>query len=179
MGRSRSDGDPLPEEVSMSDRAVEDAWSAVDERTMDPYYYSRMRRQSVGTSGRPGSGASSTSQTAAGGRFSFGNPLLQQQTGRRKRQCRLSNERGRVNIDFREIGILSSFVNEHGKIIGRKRSGLSAKAQRKVSRAVKTARQMALLHPEPKPRLTPQEMQEMALAADAGEGNFSSPWSPA
>jgi small subunit ribosomal protein S18 len=74
-----------------------------------------------------------------------------------------------VRLDFREIGVLSSFLNEHGKIIGRKRSGLSAKAQRKVARAVKTARHMALLHPEPKPRLSVEEMRAMALAAEAAE----------
>jgi small subunit ribosomal protein S18 len=163
MDGGRADGDST--EMTHADLALESAWSAVDERTMDPYFYSRMRRQRslAGNSVAPGLSRSATSNRSA----SFGRWGANGLTLQKKRRCRLSDPRGRVRIDFREVGVLESFINEHGKIIGRRKSALSAKAQRKVARCVKTARRMALLHPEPKPGLTLQEMEELAFEMGA------------
>lgn len=120
-------------------------WAVVDERTMDPKQYSRMRRQSLTT---PGSAATQRAPYA-------------QSPGQHKRKCALSDARGRVHVDFRAVGSLRPYLSEGGKIIPTRKSGLSAKAQRKVARAVKTARQMALLHPEPNPKLSIEEMIEI------------------
>ncbi|MBI1982135.1 MAG: 30S ribosomal protein S18 [Candidatus Levybacteria bacterium] len=46
---------------------------------------------------------------------------------------------------FSEVEVLSRFVTERGKIIGRERSGICAKHQRRLTRAIKHARHLALL----------------------------------
>ena len=48
-------------------------------------------------------------------------------------------------VNYKDIETLRKFVNERGKIVSRRVSGLSAKQQRMVTRAVKRARNMALL----------------------------------
>lgn len=64
-------------------------------------------------------------------------------------------------VDYRATGTLTAFLSDDLKLLPRRKSGLCAKSQRKLSKAVKTARTMALLNPEPKPRLTVEEMLEM------------------
>ena len=61
--------------------------------------------------------------------------------------CPLSDARGRVEVDYRQFELLRTFVNPSGRLLGRRANGTTAKAQRRVSRAVKTARQMALVNP--------------------------------
>lgn len=48
-------------------------------------------------------------------------------------------------VDYKNTDLLEKFINNHGKIIPASVSGLSAHQQRSVSRAIKRARQMALL----------------------------------
>lgn len=48
-------------------------------------------------------------------------------------------------VDYKDVDTLRKFVNERGKIVSRRVSGLSAKQQRMVTRAIKRARNMALL----------------------------------
>ncbi|MCY4577008.1 MAG: 30S ribosomal protein S18 [Candidatus Kaiserbacteria bacterium] len=49
------------------------------------------------------------------------------------------------HVDYRDVHLLEQFVNPHGKVLSRRRSGLCAKYQRKVKRAIKQARYMALM----------------------------------
>jgi small subunit ribosomal protein S18 len=49
------------------------------------------------------------------------------------------------NPDYKDILVLKRFITDRGKIIPASRSGLTAKNQRKLSKAVKRARYMALL----------------------------------
>lgn len=49
------------------------------------------------------------------------------------------------NIDYKDVFTLKKFITRRGKIVSRTRTGLSAKAQRKLSKEVKKARFMALL----------------------------------
>jgi small subunit ribosomal protein S18 len=49
------------------------------------------------------------------------------------------------SVDYKDVDTLRKFVNERGKIVSRRVSGLSAKQQRMVTRAIKRARDMALL----------------------------------
>lgn len=128
------------------------AWTAVDERTMDPYYFLRMQRQSMRGKVTPKASSSNLAPP-------FG--VRQMARNRLKNTCRITSARGQPKVDFREVGVLREFLDEHGKIVHRRRSGLSARAQRKMSRAVKTARHMALLHPEPKPGPSLEELREM------------------
>ncbi|GIW67359.1 MAG: 30S ribosomal protein S18 [Candidatus Parcubacteria bacterium] len=48
-------------------------------------------------------------------------------------------------IDFKDIDVLKKFLSAAYKIKDRKETGLCAKHQRQFARAVKRARQMALL----------------------------------
>ena len=48
-------------------------------------------------------------------------------------------------IDWKDADFLKRFVPERGKIMPRRISGLSAKDQRRLARAIKRARTMALL----------------------------------
>ena len=50
------------------------------------------------------------------------------------------------HIDYKDVDLLKQFINPHGRIMSRKRSGLTAKQQRAVEAAVKRARFMGL-HP--------------------------------
>ncbi|MDO8517682.1 MAG: 30S ribosomal protein S18 [bacterium] len=48
-------------------------------------------------------------------------------------------------IDYKDTEVLKKFLNPHGKIMSRRRTGLSASNQRLLAQAVKRARFMALL----------------------------------
>ena len=62
----------------------------------------------------------------------------------RKKFCRFKKY-GIKYIDYKDIEFLKKFINEQGKILPRRLSGNSLKYQRKVSDAIKKARQMCLL----------------------------------
>lgn len=49
------------------------------------------------------------------------------------------------HIDYKDVGILKQFINPSGRIVSRKRSGLTAKHQRELANAIKRARLMGLL----------------------------------
>jgi small subunit ribosomal protein S18 len=49
------------------------------------------------------------------------------------------------SIDYKDIEHLKQFINPHGRILSRKRTGLTAKHQRQVEEAIKRARFMGLL----------------------------------
>lgn len=48
-------------------------------------------------------------------------------------------------VDFKDVNILRRFINDRGKILSAKVTGNTAKQQRMVSRAIRRAREMALL----------------------------------
>lgn len=50
-----------------------------------------------------------------------------------------------LKVDWRDAQLLSRFISERGKIVPRRVSGVSAKNQRKLAKAIKMARQMSLL----------------------------------
>lgn len=50
-----------------------------------------------------------------------------------------------THIDYKDVEILKKFLNPHGRILSRKKTGVSAKNQRKLAMAVKRARFMGLL----------------------------------
>jgi small subunit ribosomal protein S18 len=63
--------------------------------------------------------------------------------GRRKR-CRFCMDKTDF-IDYKSVEILRSFVTDRGKILPRRVSGNCAKHQREVTRAIKRARNIALV----------------------------------
>ncbi len=50
-----------------------------------------------------------------------------------------------TNPDYKDVDALGKYVTERGKLLGRARTGVCAKHQRKVEEAVKRARFVALL----------------------------------
>ncbi|MBU0625103.1 30S ribosomal protein S18 [Patescibacteria group bacterium] len=48
-------------------------------------------------------------------------------------------------IDYKDLGTLRRYISSFGKIVPRRRSGVCAQHQRKLSNAIKRARIMALL----------------------------------
>lgn len=62
----------------------------------------------------------------------------------RRKGCRFCAEPSMV-IDYKEIRNLRYFVSERGKIVPRRISGNCAEHQRKVTEAIKRARNIALL----------------------------------
>ena len=63
---------------------------------------------------------------------------------RRRKSCPLSGA-GAPKIDYKDVKLLQRFVSERGKIVPSRITAVSAKKQRKVARAIKRARQLALL----------------------------------
>jgi small subunit ribosomal protein S18 len=63
---------------------------------------------------------------------------------RPKKYCRFK-KMGIEYIDYKDGEFLKKFINDQGKLLPRRLTGNSLKFQRKVSKAVKKARQMAIL----------------------------------
>ncbi len=53
--------------------------------------------------------------------------------------------RGISYLDYRDIRILERFINDRGKILPNRITGVSAKGQRTIERSIKHARHLALL----------------------------------
>ena len=49
------------------------------------------------------------------------------------------------SLNYKDVSILSNFVNEQGKILPRRLTGLKSKQQKKVTKLIKQARIAALL----------------------------------
>lgn len=60
------------------------------------------------------------------------------------KQCYFSQNNVQ-HIDYKDTDILKKFLNPHARLLSRKRTGVSAKNQRKLANAVKRSRFMALL----------------------------------
>lgn len=63
---------------------------------------------------------------------------------KKDKYCRFRKSRI-MYIDYKDPDFLFKFVNEQGKLLPRRLTGTSVKFQRKVARAVKRARHLALL----------------------------------
>lgn len=67
-----------------------------------------------------------------------------QQQPRRKKIDPLKS-RGIKYIDFKDIKLLSRFLNEQGKILPSRITGISSKMQRQLTVAIKRARHLGLM----------------------------------
>ena len=59
-------------------------------------------------------------------------------------QC-FFKQHGITEIDYKDVTILEKFINPHGRIMARKRTGVSADSQRKLAQAIKRSRFMGLM----------------------------------
>jgi small subunit ribosomal protein S18 len=91
----------------------------------------------------PGSSGPTGGPTGGGG----GRPPRGRGRGRytpRRKVCQFCVDKV-DNVDYKDIARLRRFITERGKIEPRRKTGTCAKHQRRVSRAIKQARQIALL----------------------------------
>ena len=65
-------------------------------------------------------------------------------TQKEKKYCRFKKS-GIKYIDYKDPDFLLKLVNEQGKILPRRLTGTSAKYQRRVNKAIKRARHIALM----------------------------------
>ena len=65
-------------------------------------------------------------------------------TKNRKKYCRFKRL-GIKYIDYKDPDYLLKFINEQGKILPRRTTGLNSKQQKKITKLIKTARIAALL----------------------------------
>ncbi len=77
----------------------------------------------------------SNAQQGAGGRRVF---------FRRRKSCPLSGK-GAPKIDYKDIKLLTRFISERGKMLPSRITSVSARKQRELARAIKRARNLALL----------------------------------
>jgi len=99
-----------------------------------------------GPASSPSSGSSSGPRTGgrpAGGRPS-GGPGGRGKFFRRKKVCKFCTEKIDA-IPYRDVRLLQGFVAERGKIVPRRLTGVCTKHQRRLTRAIKQARNIALL----------------------------------
>ncbi len=62
-----------------------------------------------------------------------------------KRKFCYFKENGITEIDYKDVKLLKRFTTEQGKIMPRRVTGTSAKMHRKLVRAIKRARSIALM----------------------------------
>ncbi|MCI2253572.1 30S ribosomal protein S18 [Domibacillus sp. 8LH] len=65
--------------------------------------------------------------------------------GRKRKKVCYFTSNGITHIDYKDVDLLKKFVSERGKILPRRVTGTSAKYQRRLTIAIKRARQVALL----------------------------------
>ena len=63
---------------------------------------------------------------------------------RRRKTCPFSGANA-PKIDFKDVKLLQRYVSERGKIVPSRITAVSAKKQRELARAIKLARELALL----------------------------------
>lgn len=61
---------------------------------------------------------------------------------RRKKICQMCAGK---SVDYKDVAIISKYINEKGKILPRRMTGACAKHQRHIANQVKIARFMALI----------------------------------
>ena len=62
-----------------------------------------------------------------------------------KRLAKFSLPKG-TKIDYKEVNLLQKYVTERGKILSRRVTGVSAKEQREIARAIRQARYLGLIY---------------------------------
>lgn len=63
---------------------------------------------------------------------------------RRRKSCPFTGDNAQ-KIDYKDVRLLSRYISERGKIVPSRITAVSAKKQRELARAIKRARNLALL----------------------------------
>nr|YP_009395996.1 ribosomal protein S18 [Dasya naccarioides]ARW65182.1 ribosomal protein S18 [Dasya naccarioides] len=59
-----------------------------------------------------------------------------------KKKNQLKNKE---NLNYKDVDILRKFINDQGKILSRRSTGLNSKQQKQITKSIKRARILALL----------------------------------
>ena len=70
--------------------------------------------------------------------------MINKKRRKKKRVCQFCADK-RTKIDYKNVQKLEKYVTERGKILPRRITGTCAKHQREVTKAIKLARNVALL----------------------------------
>ena len=62
----------------------------------------------------------------------------------KKKVCAFCKDKAQ-DIDYKDTGLLRKFISDRGKIRARRVTGVSSQQQRQIAKAIKNAREMALL----------------------------------
>ncbi|GIG71038.1 30S ribosomal protein S18 [Phytomonospora sp. NPDC050363] len=62
-----------------------------------------------------------------------------------KKKANPLDKEGITYVDYKDTALLRKFISDRGKIRARRVTGVSAQQQRQIARAIKNAREMALL----------------------------------
>lgn len=99
----------------------------------------------LGGGGRPsGGGRSSGSRGGAGAGAAQGKDAGKRYFFRRRKVCKFCADKIDY-IDYKDVKLLVPFVPERGKVLPRRMFGTCAAHQRKLTQAIKRARNIALL----------------------------------
>lgn len=82
------------------------------------------------------SGAKKTGGKKPFGKFSKGKQF-------KKRFCRFCADK--IEIDYKNIGLLKNYISDRGKILSSRFTGVCVKHQRILTRAIKRARNIAII----------------------------------
>ena len=66
----------------------------------------------------------------------------------RKKICRICGgncTKSKPKVDYKDVDFLSKYISEKGKILPRRMTGTCAKAQRKLTKAIKRARTIGII----------------------------------
>lgn len=74
----------------------------------------------------------------------FQETVARKTTFRQRKGCRFCGDNA-LKIDHKDSRLLGTLLSDRGKILPRRLTGVCAKHQRKVTRAIKRARLLALL----------------------------------
>ncbi len=97
-----------------------------------------------GQGGQGGPGGHSGPRPGGGGPRPAGGPGGRGKFFRRKKVCKFCTEKIDA-IPYRDVRLLQGFVAERGKIVPRRLTGVCTTHQRRLTRAIKQARNIALL----------------------------------
>jgi small subunit ribosomal protein S18 len=98
----------------------------------------------AGQSGQGGGGQGGGHGRSSGGPRPGGGPGGRGKFFRRKKVCKFCTEKIDA-IPYRDVRLLQQFVAERGKIVPRRLTGVCTTHQRRLTRAIKQARNIALL----------------------------------
>ena len=72
-------------------------------------------------------------------------PMKRRGTIRRRKKVCVFCGKENNEIDYKDVALLRKFISDRGKIRSRRITGVTVQEQRELSKAIKNAREMALL----------------------------------